>query len=51
MDILWVYIVGSKKKNKTFSELQEKLDQIDGEGDEPATIIGGYRGTRKLGIQ
>lgn len=48
MPYSWDEKFRSKKKNKTFSALQEKLDQIDGEGDEPATIIGGYRGTRKL---
>ena len=42
-----------KKKNKTFSALQERLDNIAGEGydeDEPASIIGGYRSSRRNGI-
>lgn len=41
-----------KKKNKTFSELQEELEQIDGDdGDEPVSVIAGYRGSRKIGGQ
>ena len=51
MDILWVYIVEPNKKNKTFSELQEELDHMVNEGDEPESVIAGYRGSRKSGIQ